>query len=250
MITEDPARDGLNWYAYCGGNPIRYIDPSGLARKDTEYTYTTYRTEKEVWGGKVITTSVVEQTYSMTQVQLTNLNLTVYTLDGQRFHTDPAALIRGEYLFAEHNTSNVFVSTLGGSVSTNLNGTWYMTNVRGLETMDKEQGWNNTFSWGKFTFSAVSDATMVFGFFAKAIGAAGSTGVKIVGGLDKAAGAVSYTWSGAESINNLTTTEYNSFMAFMQTVGREALGYVPIYGTYKDFVAALKTAGFTVTFNK
>ena len=29
FITEDPAKDGLNWYAYCYNNPIKYIDPSG-----------------------------------------------------------------------------------------------------------------------------------------------------------------------------------------------------------------------------
>lgn len=29
FITEDPARDWLNWYAYCGNNPVLYHDPSG-----------------------------------------------------------------------------------------------------------------------------------------------------------------------------------------------------------------------------
>ena len=29
FVTEDPIRSGLNWYTYCGNNPIRYIDPSG-----------------------------------------------------------------------------------------------------------------------------------------------------------------------------------------------------------------------------
>ena len=29
FISEDPAHDGRNWYAYCNGNPIKYWDPSG-----------------------------------------------------------------------------------------------------------------------------------------------------------------------------------------------------------------------------
>jgi RHS repeat-associated protein len=30
FITEDPARDQNNWYAYVKNNPLRYIDPTGL----------------------------------------------------------------------------------------------------------------------------------------------------------------------------------------------------------------------------
>ncbi|MBR5236910.1 MAG: hypothetical protein IKW06_06045 [Clostridia bacterium] len=30
FITEDPARDELNWYAYCGNNPVNCVDPWGL----------------------------------------------------------------------------------------------------------------------------------------------------------------------------------------------------------------------------
>ena len=33
FITEDPARDGTNWYSYCAGNPVSYIDPSGMILK-------------------------------------------------------------------------------------------------------------------------------------------------------------------------------------------------------------------------
>ena len=29
FITEDPARDGVNWYAYCGGNPVKLVDNDG-----------------------------------------------------------------------------------------------------------------------------------------------------------------------------------------------------------------------------
>jgi RHS repeat-associated protein len=29
FITQDPARNGLNWFSYCNGNPINLIDPDG-----------------------------------------------------------------------------------------------------------------------------------------------------------------------------------------------------------------------------
>ena len=30
FLTRDPARDGRNWYAYCGSNPLLNCDPNGL----------------------------------------------------------------------------------------------------------------------------------------------------------------------------------------------------------------------------
>lgn len=30
FINEDPIRDGLNWYVYCGNNPVNRWDPSGM----------------------------------------------------------------------------------------------------------------------------------------------------------------------------------------------------------------------------
>ena len=31
------AKDGLNWYAYCGNNPVMYVDPSGWERVNVGY---------------------------------------------------------------------------------------------------------------------------------------------------------------------------------------------------------------------
>ena len=30
FITEDPAKDGTNWYVYCSNNPVMFVDSSGL----------------------------------------------------------------------------------------------------------------------------------------------------------------------------------------------------------------------------
>ena len=40
FITEDPIRDGENWFAYVGNNPVNWIDPWGLSaseKKDNQY---------------------------------------------------------------------------------------------------------------------------------------------------------------------------------------------------------------------
>lgn len=39
FITEDPIRDGLNWYVYCGNDPVNHIDPNGLSGIKTDGTY-------------------------------------------------------------------------------------------------------------------------------------------------------------------------------------------------------------------
>ena len=48
MITEDPARIGLNWYVYCSSNPVNRVDPSGL--KDYIYTSQTEYYVENDWG--------------------------------------------------------------------------------------------------------------------------------------------------------------------------------------------------------
>jgi RHS repeat-associated protein len=37
FISEDPAKDGMNWYGYCAGNPVMNIDPTGLAADSNLY---------------------------------------------------------------------------------------------------------------------------------------------------------------------------------------------------------------------
>ena len=36
FITEDPSRDGVNWYGYCGNNPLNFVDPDGRYSNDPD----------------------------------------------------------------------------------------------------------------------------------------------------------------------------------------------------------------------
>lgn len=55
FTTPDPAEDGINWYAYCGNNPIDRFDPSGYA----------YYQITEKWGDDYI----VKKYYSGSDLQ-------------------------------------------------------------------------------------------------------------------------------------------------------------------------------------
>ena len=39
FLSEDPARDGYNWYVYCDDNPAKHIDPSGLSGIKNDGSY-------------------------------------------------------------------------------------------------------------------------------------------------------------------------------------------------------------------
>ena len=40
FISEDPIKDGLNWYVYVSSNPLRSIDPTGLSEAEENYART------------------------------------------------------------------------------------------------------------------------------------------------------------------------------------------------------------------
>ena len=39
FISEDPAKDGVNWYVYCSGNPVMFVDPSGYITEEEQQMY-------------------------------------------------------------------------------------------------------------------------------------------------------------------------------------------------------------------
>ena len=42
FITEDPIRDGENWFAYVGNNPVNWVDPWGLSASDGKVSENKY----------------------------------------------------------------------------------------------------------------------------------------------------------------------------------------------------------------
>ena len=38
-LSEDPARDGMNWYGYCGQNPVNFYDKDGLSTTRDDFAY-------------------------------------------------------------------------------------------------------------------------------------------------------------------------------------------------------------------
>ncbi len=48
FITEDPVRDGVNWYGYCDYNPILYTDSYGLDKQLDDYVNAHYAGKKTV----------------------------------------------------------------------------------------------------------------------------------------------------------------------------------------------------------
>ena len=39
FTSVDPARDGLNWYSYCAGNPVAFVDPNGESTTANIYSH-------------------------------------------------------------------------------------------------------------------------------------------------------------------------------------------------------------------
>ena len=45
FVREDFINDGLNWYSYCGNNPLRYVDQTGLYRSHAQKTQNEYHAD-------------------------------------------------------------------------------------------------------------------------------------------------------------------------------------------------------------
>ena len=48
--AEDTVRDGLNWYEYCRGNPLRFVDPTGLVAHPNPTLDSLRNNNPALWG--------------------------------------------------------------------------------------------------------------------------------------------------------------------------------------------------------
>lgn len=118
FVSEDPIRDGLNWYAYCGGNPITFVDPNGtdaiiitnmdsvpLAGKKRGHTSAIYQDSNgewyyTYWGNKAAAVIHIPKTY-----------IKEYRRNGDITANSMASLNDFnkclERIFAENNLSNI-----------------------------------------------------------------------------------------------------------------------------------------------
>lgn len=85
FINEDPIKDGLNWYSYCGNNPIMMIDPSGLYTLEYDENGRVYA---------VIDLSAGDTLYNIAQAEVGNGNDWVK----MGYPGDPGYLQDGEWV--------------------------------------------------------------------------------------------------------------------------------------------------------
>lgn len=50
FVSEDPIKDGNNWYVYCGNNPVNNIDPLGLSRNSRYVSVSTTLNMRDSYG--------------------------------------------------------------------------------------------------------------------------------------------------------------------------------------------------------
>jgi hypothetical protein len=174
-------------------------------------------------------------TYEMARVELKHLGITVYTIDGNSFHTDPEALIRGERLSVKDETR-----LISGQ---NNDGTWTTGNLSVLQGMNDRQGKRKLQGWGNFAVSLVSDVALIFSWAAKAAKAGAKT-ITITSNANRGSSAVSYSWSLANAVRDISRGDAN----VIDRLIREVFGNLPIIGTGISFVDAMAAHGYTVKF--
>ena len=80
FTQEDPAKDGLNWYACCGNDPVNFVDPWGLktfeALHESMHVHSEWLQEREGYISEILM-SIATTTAPITVVESENA-ITIY----------------------------------------------------------------------------------------------------------------------------------------------------------------------------
>jgi len=113
--AEDPIRDKFNWYGYCGGNPVNFIDPRGLFPWDAADDDWLPLVNTVMNAGCSLTWNPPRQVGSAgssTTVSLWGERVNFYTgSDGVRINSNNRKEVRADVFF------NTIVESAGGSMT-------------------------------------------------------------------------------------------------------------------------------------
>ena len=185
---------------------------------------------------------VDQKKYEMTAVTFTNLNTTVYTMDGINFSHSREDLSSGKYSSLESTVDPLLLPSVGDQkgISYNRDGdTYLLSNLSGLEAMDKYQGRETAKAFGQWGVSLASDATMGLGLALKAGGVAGSMVGKMVTNANQIASTANYSLTGTGIANNVS--QGRSFWNAIK-------GAIPFYGTSQNANKALATLDYRASY--
>ena len=149
FLTEDPVKDGLNWYVYCGNNPVNFVDPSGMkpipqeAAAMAEHIYGDYNMKPE---GKVSRT-VAGWRLTTVHSGRESMKMGVYIPEGDNWlnPSEYAVVFRGtNKWFENYKPSSEFKNNVEAAFSENSADIWDAMNY-GLGFVKAHQGKEITF---------------------------------------------------------------------------------------------------------
>ena len=105
FITEDPIRDGVNWYVYVGNNPLGYTDPTGLKDVVTSSADEEQELQSNTWGDiNWVNKNVTNEEFEATKIATWEM-----------MQSDTVAGSRMRYLESSRKSTSIIVTNTDSS---------------------------------------------------------------------------------------------------------------------------------------
>ncbi len=119
FVSEDPIKDGLNWYAYCAGNPVNFWDPLGTSwTVDMALPLTS--TDKQAIKQAEIAYMDAQQGY-LTAAQYGDYSEMSYYRNAMNNAHSSAMAVRDKYISIEQFTTSAEMLLYEGIINENYN---------------------------------------------------------------------------------------------------------------------------------